>query len=145
SIREHVQLDAFIIMPNHMHGIVRIINSNDFVGPYDDTPLQNTNQQLNINPEKQTEFKSPSKTLGAIVRGYKSTVTKQINQLRNTPGQKLWQRNYHDHIIRDEASLQRIRYYIQYNPKQWDADRNNQENFKFSVWVDMSISQSQSI
>jgi REP element-mobilizing transposase RayT len=109
NIRTNIVLDEYIIMPNHMHGIIVINNINN-VGAYRDTPLQ-------------TEFKSPSKTVGAIVRGYKSTVTKQINQFRNTPGVQLWQRNYWEHIIRDETELNRIRTYIINNPLKWQDDR----------------------
>ena len=57
--------------------------------------------------------------------GFKSSVTKRINEIRNTPGEKLWQRNYYEHIIRDENELNRIREYIIRNPSQWDSDREN--------------------
>lgn len=71
SIRDNVELDVFVIMPNHMHAIFGIkANINEFgkptVGAYSDTPLHESN----------SKFKLPSKTVGAIVRGYKSTVTK---------------------------------------------------------------------
>jgi len=83
----------------------------------------------NGEPKPQSEFKSPSKTLGAIVRGYKSAVTTRINKKCNTAGQKIWQRNYHDHIIRDDESLERIRYYIIHNPAKWQKDKINPVNF----------------
>jgi putative transposase len=57
--------------------------------------------------------------------GFKSAVTKRINILRGTPGVSVWQRNYHEHIIRDENSLARIRRYIMDNPRQWALDREN--------------------
>ena len=57
--------------------------------------------------------------------GFKSAVTKRINILRGTPGVPVWQRNYHEHIIRDENSLARIRRYIVDNPRQWALDREN--------------------
>jgi len=53
---------------------------------------------------------------------------KRINQSRNTPGIHVWQRNYHEHVIRDEADLRRIREYIADNPVKWDTDSENLEN-----------------
>jgi REP element-mobilizing transposase RayT len=110
NIRDNVKLGAFVVMPNHMHAIFQIVNIKRTVGAYRDTPL----------PRK---FESPSNSVGSIVRGYKSTVTKQINQIRKTPGQKIWQRNYYEHIIRDQKSLNKITEYIQKNPQLWEKDK----------------------
>ena len=63
-----------------------------------------------------------SGSLSTIVRAVKSASTKQINKLRNSPGQELWQRNYYEHIIRDEKDLNRIRKYIKNNPAKWEED-----------------------
>jgi hypothetical protein len=63
--------------------------------------------------------------LGAFIIGFKSTVTKQINQLRGTPSLPVWQRNYYEHIIRNEAALTAIREYIEQNPRRWELDRYN--------------------
>lgn len=71
--------------------------------------------------QSSTPFRSPSNNIGAIVRGYKSSVTKQINLLNY--GGSVWQRNYHEHIIRNERSYQRIYDYIIDNPKNWIDDR----------------------
>jgi hypothetical protein len=57
-----------------------------------------------------------------LVDGFKSAVTKRINQIRKTPGIPVWQRNFYDHIIRLENELNRIREYIRYNPMQWEED-----------------------
>ena len=64
-------------------------------------------------------------SLAAVVRAFKSAVTKHINLRRGTPGGRVWQRNYHEHIIRNEASLQRIRDYIAANPARWTDDREH--------------------
>ena len=64
-------------------------------------------------------------SLGAFVAGFKSAATRRINARRGTPGTVVWQRNYYEHIIRDERSLDRIREYIAANPLQWDLDREN--------------------
>lgn len=65
-----------------------------------------------------TPLRSPSKTLGAIVRGFKSAVTKQI-------GFPIWQRNYHEHIIRNTNTFTKISNYIRNNPAQWHTDMFN--------------------
>lgn len=61
-------------------------------------------------------------SIPTIVRAFKSAVTKRVNELRGIPGAKLWQRNYWEHIIRDESDLNRIREYIQTNPARWEKD-----------------------
>jgi REP element-mobilizing transposase RayT len=63
--------------------------------------------------------------VGAIIRTYKSTTARLINGMRHTPGIPVWQRNYYEHIVRDEAELRRIRQYIQDNPLHWEADQEN--------------------
>ncbi|MCW9708731.1 transposase [Fodinibius salsisoli] len=117
------------MMPNHLHGIVQIIDTDNNAGAYRDTSLLHNTSAHNNNDKQQPEFRSPSKTLGAIVRGYKSAVTTKINKKRNVSGRKVWQRNDHDHIIRDEKSLERIRYYIRANPSQWEEDQKNPQDF----------------
>ena len=61
-------------------------------------------------------------SLGAVVRSFKSACTKQINELQNTPGLALWQRNYHERIIRNDDELHALRDYIQSNPARWEED-----------------------
>jgi putative transposase len=60
-----------------------------------------------------------------LIAGFKSSVTKQINVLRNTPGIPVWQRNYYEHIIRNEQDLQNKTDYIEVNPMLWDEDDEN--------------------
>ena len=70
------------------------------------------------------EFKSPQRTVGAIIRGYKSSVTKQINESGSTNiPKKIWQRDYYEHIIRTELSHDRISNYIINNPAKWSEDK----------------------
>jgi putative transposase len=106
-LRKNVVLDEFVIMPNHVHGIIIL----DSVGAYCNTPLQNINT-----------FTSPSNTIGAIIRGYKSSVTNQINILNHSPNHPVWQRNYYEHIIRNEKQYWAIKQYIQDNVKNWEKD-----------------------
>ncbi|MGD9145376.1 MAG: transposase [Anaerolineae bacterium] len=115
EIPEHfdqVDPDEFVVMPNHVHGIIAIT---DLVGA----------QQCcaPTEPPPQTHTNVMAGSLGAIIRSYKSAVTKQINLLRDTPGAQFWQRNYWEHVIRDEQSLNRIREYIQNNPANWVEDQ----------------------
>nr|CBX30655.1 hypothetical protein N47_E41670 [uncultured Desulfobacterium sp.] len=67
--------------------------------------------------------KPTSNTIPTIIRGYKSSVTKQINILRNKPGVPVWQRDYYEHIIRDEKSYCQISEYIRTNPLKWQTDK----------------------
>jgi hypothetical protein len=63
-----------------------------------------------------------SGSIGAMVQNFKSVASRKINKQRGTPGTQVWQRNYWEHIIRDEQAYQRIVHYIANNPAQWDAD-----------------------
>ncbi|MCL5108734.1 MAG: hypothetical protein M1401_07700 [Chloroflexi bacterium] len=65
------------------------------------------------------------RSLGALLAGYKAAVTKRVNELRGTPGRPVWQRNYYEHIVRDERELARVRDYILGNPGRWQEDEEN--------------------
>ncbi len=117
-IRPSIELDAFIVMPNHFHAIL-VITDADGVGAHGCAPLQTPHS---------TSLYRPPKSLGSIVAGFKSTVTKRANQLRDTSGAPLWQRSFYDRIIRDEQSLNKARQYIIANPAQWPLDRENPLN-----------------
>ena len=122
-LRKNVRLDSFVVMPNHVHGILQIISCNGMVcfgrGARPRAPTDKTNHT-------RAYGKLPAHSLGAIINNYKSAVTKWCNE--NGHGHFHWQRNYHDHIIRDETALQKIREYIAMNPAKWDIDRNNLKN-----------------
>ena len=107
-----VELDEYVIMPNHVHGI--IIIENHIVGVQNFEPLQNKFQHI------------IPRSLGSIIRGFKIGVTKYCRN--NNYADVIWQRNFYDRIIRNERSLNRIREYICNNPLQWASDRNNPEN-----------------
>jgi len=64
-------------------------------------------------------------SLGAMVQNFKAVSSRRVNVLRQTPGTPLWQRNYWEHVVRDEAGLGRVRAYIQSNPARWAADQLN--------------------
>lgn len=118
EIRPNVKLHEFVVMPNHIHGIIQLLDiGGELHSPDNDCESHSPD---NEGVCKTPLPRSPSQTIGAIVRGYKSSVTKQINLLGafDTPN-KLWQRNYHEHIIRNEKSYQRISEYIINNPAKW--------------------------
>ena len=108
----NVQLDAFVIMPNHVHGIV-VIN----VGAQHAVPLQR--------PELAAFGKSVPASLPVIVRSFKSAVAKRLNESLGIRGHQLWQRNYYEHIVRKGGDLDKIRRYILENPAKWEEDEEN--------------------
>jgi hypothetical protein len=68
-----------------------------------------------------------------LIGAYKTVSTKRFNELRQTPGAKLWQRNYWEHIVRDESELNRIREYIRDNPARWELDKLHPDQPEFGV------------
>jgi putative transposase len=121
----HVELDAFVIMPNHIHSIVVIVGD----ASTSDVTINDGRGAAMLRPcdskRKPHQISVTPGSLGAIVRSHKSAVAKQINQLRNTPGATVWQRNYHDRIIRNQRELEATRRYIEDNPMQWVLDEEN--------------------
>jgi REP element-mobilizing transposase RayT len=105
AIRAKVIVDEFIVMPNHLHGILIIVD--------------NGRGTLQRAPTKEQFGKPVSNSIPTIVRLFKSTTTKQINQLHNNHGYPVWQRNYYEHIIRNEKELNKIREYIVNNTLKW--------------------------
>ena len=126
-LRPNIELDEFVVMPNHFHGIVAIVEGR---GTARRAPT----------PER---FGTPvSGSLPTIVRSFKSAVTSHVNTLRGIPGASPWQRNYHEHVIRNENDLHRIREYIQTNPLRWELDRENPERQgedEFDTWLDSVV------
>ncbi|MGH2643852.1 MAG: transposase [Chitinophagaceae bacterium] len=109
----NVSLDAFVVMPDHIHGII-VINERHPVEANNHSPLPN-------------KFRSPSKTVGSMVRGFKIGVTKWFRQQGNI--YYVWQPNYYEHIIRDENGFNNIRDYIIRNPSHWKNKENNKQSF----------------
>ena len=160
----HVELDEFVVMPNHFHGIL-IIGMGDRGGDYllgrgeafaPESPGNIKNLDANYslgtgeafaleayeNIKALTANASPLRvdgsesgrmdgrpngtqpgSIGAIVQTFKSQTTRKINRINQSKGRTLWQRNYYEHIVRNEEALQRIRTYIQMNPRSWASDQ----------------------
>ncbi|TRO79784.1 transposase [Trichloromonas acetexigens] len=123
----HVQLDAFVVMPNHVHGVLLFDHRHSAVGAQHAAPLQWAAHKMPEPMEKRgiTPNNVIPGSLGAVVRSFKSAVTKRINTMRDNPGCPVWQRNYHEHVIRDERDLYAIRQYIADNPAKWALDDNH--------------------
>jgi REP element-mobilizing transposase RayT len=103
----NIRTDFFVVMPNHFHGIINIESAN-FVGAIHELPLHRRGMLL---PK--------------IIGYFKMNTGKRINQLRQSPATPVWQRNYYEHVIRNEKSLNKIREYVQNNPLKWDLDQYN--------------------
>jgi len=108
EIRPEVELDGFMVMPNHLHGIVVVSGRGA-------RPCAPTTGHL---------FRRP-RSLGSLVAGFKSASTRRINAARGAAGSAVWQRNYHDRIVRNEQELRAIRQYIRQNPAHWPDDPEN--------------------
>lgn len=138
SVRDNVKLHSFVVMPNHFHAIIEILFSK-----------KEQNSEVNL---LDITFKSPSQTIGSIIRGYKGATAKKIKiflgmgesndegkgenkgeskgegkgELQfalTAPTTKIWQRDYYEHIIRNEEAYQKISEYIINNPKKWEEDK----------------------
>ena len=136
---DDVRLHNYIVMPNHFHAIIEIrrgeshspqSHSPQSHSPQSHSPQSHSSQphspqshspqtinEGNINKNDSPQrMKSPSKTVGAIVRGFKGAVSRQL-------GYSIWQRNYYEHIIRTDASYRHISNYIENNPTKWQSDK----------------------
>ena len=110
STRYGVILDESVVMPNHLHGII----GRDGRGGSRTAPT------LDRKPNEDRD-----KPLGGLIGAFKTVSTKRINLSRQTPGMKVWQRDYWDRVVRDAMELDRIRDYIRGNVANWSADPLN--------------------
>jgi putative transposase len=153
ELRKNVDQDYYVIMPNHLHGIIIIEQSIENGRGELNSPAKDNSGRIQYAPTN--KFKSPSKTiddvgatrrvaqnkedraiqriaptkqtliqnsLGSIIGQFKSKVTKRLREISGNSDLKIWQRNYYEHIIRNEIDLQNIRKYITLNPLKWEID-----------------------
>ncbi|MFH1032267.1 MAG: transposase [Chloroflexota bacterium] len=99
-----VNNEVFMVMPNHIHGIIVI----------------QTTERAGSKPAPTKHY-----PLSEIVRAFKTYSSRRINKLRNTQGMAVWQRNYYEHVIRGERDYQQIGEYILHNPAKWGDDSEN--------------------
>ncbi|MCC6298573.1 MAG: transposase [Anaerolineales bacterium] len=127
----YVALGAFIIMPNHAHGIIVLVDD----GRRGGSPISGKTNLLDesragieTSPTKETRpyvKPKPRHGLPEIVRAFKSFSARRINRLRRTDGIPVWQRNYYEHIIRNDREMDNITRYIESNPLNWVDDDEN--------------------
>ena len=133
---QHIILDEFVIMPNHIHGIIFIAGAGSNIAG---EGINNVGESINnvgagINIVGAGSEPAPTLNkchgLPEIIRQFKTFSSRRINKHRGTMGVPVWQRNYYDHIIRDENELIRIREYIINNPLQWEMDNENPDRLQ---------------
>ncbi|MBN2864124.1 MAG: hypothetical protein JXN62_13235 [Bacteroidales bacterium] len=144
---DYVGLDEMIIMPDHIHGIIIITDhcmgdsriapdilpqtAPDILPQTAPDILPRTAPDIlpqiapDILPRTAPDITVKRKTIGRLIGAFKTVSTKQINVYRNTQGTRIWQRNYYEHIIRNNAELNRIRYYISNNVILWENDKDH--------------------
>ena len=109
KMRINVELDAYVVMPDHLHGIVVLTEKHDV------HEIAGTTRRART--DRSERFGKPTRgSLPTIVRAFKAAVTKRVNGHRGTPGGPVWQRGFYEHIVRDEEELITIRKYIRENP-----------------------------
>ena len=104
---------SFVIMPNHLHGILVFHN---YLDPQAD------NSGPTVRAHGRAPLHCSDRSLGSMMKGFKSGCRKRINLMRQTPGKPVWQRNYHEHIIRNDEDLRNVREYILDNPLRWEVE-----------------------
>jgi len=117
EIRREISLGEWVIMPNHVHAIVMINDHYDDVGATGRSPLPCRAKPCGPKPH----------SLASFIAGFKSGTAKRINEMRKTTGCPVWQRNYWEHVIRNQKSCDKIRQYIIENPLYWCQDEENPE------------------
>ena len=120
---KNLQLDEYIIMPNHLHGIIITECANNHVGAIHELPSRNNDR---ISRRKML--------IPKIIGRFKMNSSRQINILRKSLGAPVWQRNYYEHIIRNEDELNQIHKYIIDNPLNWETDDENPKNWRANPW-----------
>jgi len=127
DIRIEIKLHDFIIMPNHFHAIVEIVGANGRSPVHGDIQEQYADGSTDLNKEdkkiKGINISMQAKSVGSLMSGYKSSVTLKVNKIRNLPARAVWQRNYWEHIIRNEDEYNRIKNYIISNTEKWEDDK----------------------
>ena len=134
---KNISMDLFIIMPNHVHGIIEIVGAGSKPAlVVNDGARKHRNNFKNLSYIYQQEQSlsnraglepapTINKSLPEIVRQFKTFSARRINKKRNKTGVSVWQRNYYEHIIRHDDELNLIRQYIINNPSKWREDENN--------------------
>jgi putative transposase len=134
--RQEVLLGECVVMPNHFHGILQVNDGATGTAGHDEGTVRDNKGTVRNNkgtarraPTVEQFGKPIAGSLPTIIRSFKSSVTKCINEIRNSPGLSVWQRNYYEHVIRDEADYNRIAEYVTSNPQRWIEDKLHPNNY----------------
>jgi putative transposase len=124
EIRSNLELhgDEYIIMPNHVHGIIRIVETQPVRATHGSIESKTVGATRRVAPTNEPHTLVPN-SIGAIMAQFKSITAKRINTLRDTRGSAVWQRNYYEHIVRNETEMNNIWNYINTNPLHWQDDQ----------------------
>jgi len=116
-----VDLDAFVVMPNHIHGILIIDRNGDEKNSPDFNIENNFDSEININTPSQQRFRNQGKnTISSIIGSYKSAVSSRAHLIKSGFG---WQARFYDHIVQSDREFNRIWQYIDDNPAKWGKDK----------------------
>ena len=126
-----IELDEFVVMPNHIHGIVWITGEGSH--RWHRGTWKNDNFGPDGRPPVSTLEIPKYETLSHIIGAFKTTGATRINKLRGQIGMAVWQKSFYDRIIRNERELERIQEYIRNNPMKWEEDRDNPVSPKFGL------------
>jgi putative transposase len=124
----NIELHEFVVMPNHVHGIIQIVGAGSKPALHEHNLSNGTLRDIGAGLEPArtepttTESEKMEKNLSEIVRQFKTFSARKINHIRNLKGTPVWQRNYHEHIIRNETAYLKIAEYVQTNPQKWHDD-----------------------
>ena len=134
----HGRPEEFVAMPNHVHAIIWISEPNVVGAQHASLSPRHTISEPHRETNRRSGYRRAAPlrgsrgiclvlpgSLGAVVRAYKSAVARRVNEVRGTPGAPVWQRGYHERVIRNERELNAVRQYILDNPPRWAEDRFN--------------------
>jgi putative transposase len=107
ELRRHIDLDAYVIMPNHFHAIVALFDQGARSAPLRGKRLQDGMQE---------------KSLASLIAGFKASATRRAAAALPRLRTPIWQRNFYEHVVRDDRDLERIRGYVEANPARWEED-----------------------
>jgi len=113
-----VETDAFVVMPNHLHGLLMVT-----VGAIHELPLREK-------PDTPPNVERRNMLLPKVTGFFKMNSAKLVNRIRQTPGQPVWQRGYYEHVVRRTDRMDRIQAYILHNPLLWELDQENQQRIE---------------
>lgn len=123
-----IELGAFVVMPDHVHGIIILHNGRGTADFSKQDDLQ-VPRRAPTSPTTTERFGKPvPDSIPTIIRSYKSAVALRVNYARSGDSKPIWQKNYYEHVIRDERDLQAKWDYIEANPANWEDDAENPHN-----------------